>query len=79
MGKKREVDDRFKKFGTVSFTATTKVNDFVSQLEDGKVMAETLHGAHGFGISTLMPTPKRSIGTCSRNHHPTKFPLVKKH
>jgi uncharacterized OB-fold protein len=38
MGKKREVDDRFKKFGTVSFTATTKVNDFVSQLEEGKVM-----------------------------------------
>ena len=38
MGKKREVDDRFKKFGTVSFTATTKVNDFVSHLEDGKVM-----------------------------------------
>jgi uncharacterized OB-fold protein len=38
MGKKREVDDRFKKFGTVSFTATTKVNDFVSHLEEGKVM-----------------------------------------
>ena len=38
MGKKREVDDRFKKFGTVSFTAITKVNDFVSQLEQGKVM-----------------------------------------
>lgn len=36
--KKREVDDRFKKFGTVSFTAITKVNDFVSQLEQGKVM-----------------------------------------
>ncbi|HKI49559.1 MAG TPA: Zn-ribbon domain-containing OB-fold protein [Desulfobacteria bacterium] len=38
MGKIREVDDRFKKFGTVSFTATTKVNDFVSHLEEGKVM-----------------------------------------
>lgn len=38
MGKKREVDDRFKKFGTVSFTATTKVNDFISHLEQGKVM-----------------------------------------
>lgn len=38
MGKKREVDDRFKKFGTVSFTAITKVNDFVSHLEQGKVM-----------------------------------------
>ena len=38
MGKKREVDDRFKKFGTVSFTSITKVNDFISYLEDGKVM-----------------------------------------
>ena len=36
--KKREVDDRFKKFGTVSFTSITKVNDFIGYLEDGKVM-----------------------------------------
>ncbi len=34
---KREVDDRFKKFGTVSFTAITKTNDFISNLEQGKV------------------------------------------
>ncbi|MCF8084862.1 MAG: Zn-ribbon domain-containing OB-fold protein [Deltaproteobacteria bacterium] len=39
MGKKKEVDDRFKKFGTVSFTAITKVNDFIDYLEQGKVMA----------------------------------------
>lgn len=38
MGKKKEVDDRFKKFGTVSFTAITKVNDFIRYLEEGKVM-----------------------------------------
>jgi uncharacterized OB-fold protein len=37
MGKKREVDDRFKKFGTVSFASITKVNDFVSHLEEGRV------------------------------------------
>lgn len=37
MSKKREVDDRFKKFGTVSFTSTTKVNDFIDYLEEGKV------------------------------------------
>jgi uncharacterized OB-fold protein len=37
MGKK-EIDDRFKKFGTVSFTSTTKVNDFVDHLEEGNVM-----------------------------------------
>ena len=35
---KPEVDDRFKKFGTVSFTAISKVNDFIDYLEDGKVM-----------------------------------------
>ena len=38
MGSKREVDDRFKKFGTVSFTAITKTNDFVDYLEKGQVM-----------------------------------------
>ncbi len=31
------VDDRFKKFGTVSFTANLKVNDFMDHLVDGKV------------------------------------------
>jgi uncharacterized OB-fold protein len=36
---KREIDDRFKKFGTVSFTSISKVNDFVDNLEQGKVMA----------------------------------------
>ncbi|RTZ99119.1 MAG: DNA-binding protein [Deltaproteobacteria bacterium] len=34
---KREIDDRFKKFGTVSFTATTKVNDFIDHLENDRV------------------------------------------
>lgn len=39
MGKKRkEVDDRFKRFGTVSFTSITKVNDFIDYLDQGKVM-----------------------------------------
>ena len=37
MGKVREVDDRFKKFGTVSFTSITKINDFVDYLENGKI------------------------------------------
>ncbi|MBW1954345.1 MAG: Zn-ribbon domain-containing OB-fold protein [Deltaproteobacteria bacterium] len=38
MGKKIEIDDRFKKFGTVSFTAITKTNDFIDHLEQGKVV-----------------------------------------
>ena len=39
MSKKKEIDDRFKKFGTKSFTSVTKVNDFIDNLENGKVMA----------------------------------------
>ena len=38
MGSKKEIDARFMKFGTVPFTATTKVNDFIDHLEQGKVM-----------------------------------------
>jgi hypothetical protein len=34
----RKVDDRFKKFGTVSFTSISKINDFVDYLEQEKVM-----------------------------------------
>lgn len=37
MGNKKEVDDRFKRFGTVSFTSITKVNDFIDNLDQGKV------------------------------------------
>jgi uncharacterized OB-fold protein len=37
MSKKKE-DVRFGKFGTVSFTQTTRVNDFIDHLENGKVM-----------------------------------------
>jgi uncharacterized OB-fold protein len=37
MSKKQE-DVRFGKFGTVSFTNTTRVNDFIDHLENGKVM-----------------------------------------
>ena len=38
MGKVKDIDDRFKKFGTVSFTAITKTNDFIDYLEKGQVM-----------------------------------------
>jgi len=38
MNAKKETDDRFKKFGTVAFTAITKTNDFVDYLEAGRVM-----------------------------------------
>jgi uncharacterized OB-fold protein len=37
MAKKKDIDVRFSKFGTVSFTSTTKVNDFIDNLEHGRV------------------------------------------
>lgn len=38
MGKKKEADIRFSKFGTVSFTSITRINDFIDYLDQGKVM-----------------------------------------
>ncbi|MEW6669390.1 MAG: Zn-ribbon domain-containing OB-fold protein [Thermodesulfobacteriota bacterium] len=35
---KQDVDNRFKKFGTVSFTSITRINDFIDHLGKGKVM-----------------------------------------
>ena len=35
---KKEKDERFAKFGTVSFTGITGVNDFIDHLEQGRVM-----------------------------------------
>ncbi|KJS33070.1 MAG: DNA-binding protein [Desulfatitalea sp. BRH_c12] len=35
----KQEDVRFGKFGTVSFTKTTRVNDFIDYLENGKIMA----------------------------------------
>jgi uncharacterized OB-fold protein len=40
----KKVDDRFKKFGTVSFTSFSKINDFVDQLEQGKVVGTKCKG-----------------------------------
>ncbi|UCD79634.1 MAG: Zn-ribbon domain-containing OB-fold protein [Desulfobacterales bacterium] len=37
MSKVKDLDDRFKKFGTVSFTSITKTNDFIDYLEKGTV------------------------------------------
>lgn len=37
MSIRKEVDDRFKKFGTVSFTSITKTNDFIDYLEKGTI------------------------------------------
>jgi uncharacterized protein len=35
---KQEIDNRFSKFGTVSFTGVTRINDFIGYLEQGKLM-----------------------------------------
>jgi uncharacterized OB-fold protein len=43
MGKK-DVDVRFSKFGTVSFTSITKTNDFIDHLDTGKVTGTKCKG-----------------------------------
>jgi uncharacterized protein len=43
MAEKKE-DDRFKKFGTVSFTSLTKTNDFIDHLEQGKLTGTRCKG-----------------------------------
>ena len=45
-GKKKEMDERMKRFGTVSFTATTKVNDFIGHLENGTVAGTRCKGCN---------------------------------
>jgi len=40
----KKVDDRFKKFGTVSFTSISKINDFVDYLEKERVMGTKCKG-----------------------------------
>jgi len=35
---KEKIDDRFKKFGSVSFVAVSRVNDFIDYLDRGKLM-----------------------------------------
>ncbi|MEW5909264.1 MAG: Zn-ribbon domain-containing OB-fold protein [Thermodesulfobacteriota bacterium] len=42
--KEKETDDRFKKFGTVSFTSIAKTNDFIEYLEQGKIMGTRCKG-----------------------------------
>ena len=34
---KKDIDVRFSRFGTVSFTSTSRVNGFIDKLEEGKV------------------------------------------
>lgn len=36
---KETIDDRFKKFGSVSFISISRVNDFIDYLDKGKLMA----------------------------------------
>jgi hypothetical protein len=44
MAEKAKSDERFKKFGTVSFTSLTKTNDFVDFLEKGQIAGTRCQG-----------------------------------
>lgn len=56
---KKQEDVRFGKFGTISFTRTTRVNDFIDHLEKGKVMASRCKGCG----RTYFP-PRADCGNC---------------
>jgi hypothetical protein len=60
---KKEVDDRFKKFGTVSFTAISKTNDFITYLEQGKVM-----GTRCKDCGALFFPPRSDCCHCLKDH-----------
>ncbi len=57
--KRREVDDRFSKFGTVSFTSISRVNDFIDYLEQGKVM-----GSRCKNCGTVHFPPRADCAEC---------------
>lgn len=59
MATQKDADVRFNKFGTVSFTATTKVNDFIDHLEAGKVM-----GTHCKSCGLHFFPPRADCSTC---------------
>ena len=57
--KKKELDERFSRFGTVSFTAISKVNDFIDYLAQGKVM-----GTRCKKCGTLHFPPRADCAEC---------------
>ncbi len=63
MSKKMDTDDRFKKFGTVSFTAISKTNDFITHLEEGKVM-----GTRCVDCGTAFFPPRADCYQCLTSH-----------
>jgi uncharacterized OB-fold protein len=62
MAKKKDVDTRFSKFGTVSFTSLTKLNDFIDRLEQGKVS-----GTRCKGCGTVFFPPRADCYQCLGN------------
>jgi len=63
MAEKKEGDERFKKFGTVSFTSLTKINDFVDYLEKGKIC-----GTRCADCGMLFFPPRADCFKCLTSH-----------
>jgi len=59
MTEKKSIDDRFKRFGTVSFTAVTRVNDFIDHLQAG-----TVSGTRCRGCGRLFFPPRAHCCDC---------------
>ena len=54
---KEIIDDRFKKFGSVSFISMSRVNDFIDYLDKGKLMGNRCTQC---GRSFFRPEPTAS-------------------
>lgn len=63
MGKMKEVDERFLRFGYVGFTAVTKVNEFIGFLEKGQV-----EGTRCKDCGKVFFPPRSDCCQCLGNH-----------
>ena len=68
MAEKKEGDDRFNKFGTVSFTSRTKTNDFIDYLEKGVITGTRCKDCGGLfpAASGLFPDAWQATWSGSR-------------
>jgi hypothetical protein len=60
---KKQIDDRFKNFGTVSFIGQSKINDFIDYLEQGKIM-----GTKCLDCGTKFFPPRADCYKCLSNN-----------
>jgi uncharacterized OB-fold protein len=63
MAEKKEGDERFRKFGTVSFTSLSKTNDFIDYLEKDQIA-----GTRCKDCGRAFFPPRADCGRCLTSH-----------